>query len=255
MLKRISLKQSTRIAIQYTADHDSMPRLITDFDGPIVDVSERYYQVYQYCLASVADPEQSLQPLTKVEFWSLKRSRIPEMQIGINSGLEFSQARDFAQLRRDTIHTMPYFQHDLIIPGARSALQKLQAAGIELVVMTMRRTRELNFALSNYELDEFFHPDRRYCLDNDYLKTQDIEDKTLLMQRAMQELAAEQTWMLGDTEADIIAAQSQGLPAIAVLSGIRDRTQLAAYNPDFILTDLLAATDLILEQTLMSSSS
>jgi len=27
-----------------------MLRLITDFDGPIMDVSERYYQVYQYCL-------------------------------------------------------------------------------------------------------------------------------------------------------------------------------------------------------------
>lgn len=232
-----------------------MPRLITDFDGPIVDVSERYYQVYQYCLTTIARPGQTITPLTKPEFWSLKRSRIPETQIGINSGLDDSQAQDFAQLRRITVHTMPYFQHDLIISCARAALQKLQSTGVELVVMTMRRTRELDFALSNYGLDRFFRPEQRYCLANDYIKTQDIEDKTLLMQKAMQELLPDQTWMLGDTEADIIAAQSQNLPAIAVLSGIRDQTQLSAYSPNYILDDIAAATDLILEQILMSSPS
>lgn len=232
-----------------------MPRLITDFDGPIVDVSERYYQVYQYCLTTISRPGQTIAPLTKAEFWSLKRSRIPETQIGISSGLDDSQAKDFAHLRRITVHTMPYFQHDLIIPCARVALQKLQSRGVELVVMTMRRTRELDFALSNYGLDGFFRPERRYCLTNDYVKTQDIEDKTMLMQKAMQELTPDQTWMLGDTEADIIAAQSQNLPAIAVLSGIRDQTQLSAYRPNYILDDIAAATDLILEQILISSPS
>lgn len=232
-----------------------MPRLITDFDGPIVDVSERYYQVYQYCLTTISRPGQAINLLPKSEFWSLKRSRIPETQIGIYSGLDESQAKDFAHLRRVTVHTMPYFKHDLIIPCARSALQKLQSRGVELVVMTMRRTRELDFALSNYGLDGFFRPERRYCLTNDYVKTQDIEDKTLLMQKAMQELPPDQTWMLGDTEADIIAAQSQNLPAIAVLSGIRDQAQLSAYHPAYILDDIAAATDLILEQILMSSAS
>lgn len=232
-----------------------MPRLITDFDGPIVDVSERYYQVYQYCLATSSTPGQTVQILTKSEFWSLKRSKVPEVDIGIKSGLDRAQARDFARLRRDTIHTMPYFQHDLIIPGARLALQKLQSAGVELVVMTMRRTRELDFALSTYQLDSFFKPEHRYCLGKDYVKTQDIEDKTQLMQQAIQELPTEQTWMLGDTEADIIAAQSQNLSAIAVLSGIRDRPRLSAYNPNYIVTDLSAAVELILDQTLMSSYS
>lgn len=75
------------------------------------------------------------------------------------------------------------------------------------------------------------------------------------MEKAMQELPPDQTWMLGDTEADMIAAQSQNLPAIAVLSGIRDQAQLSAYHPDYILEDIAAATDLILEQILMSSAS
>jgi phosphoglycolate phosphatase-like HAD superfamily hydrolase len=68
------------------------------------------------------------------------------------------------------------------------------------------------------------------------------------MQRALRELPpAEKTWMVGDTEADIIAAQTGQIPVIGVLSGIRDRQQLQKYHPDFIRNDLSDAVDLILE--------
>jgi phosphoglycolate phosphatase-like HAD superfamily hydrolase len=51
--------------------------------------------------------------------------------------------------------------------------------------------------------------------------------------------------MVGDTEADIRAAQSHNIPAIAVLSGIRDRQTLETYQPDFIVQNLLEAVQLI----------
>jgi len=63
-----------------------MLRLITDFDGPIMDVSERYYQVYQYCLKQVQEPGQAVTQLSKSEFWQLKRAQVPERQIGLMSG-------------------------------------------------------------------------------------------------------------------------------------------------------------------------
>ncbi|MFN5981328.1 MAG: HAD family hydrolase, partial [Pseudanabaena sp.] len=49
-------------------------RIFTDFDGPIMDVSERYYQVYLYCLKKICLPEQIVKTLSKSEFWELKRS-------------------------------------------------------------------------------------------------------------------------------------------------------------------------------------
>ena len=60
-----------------------MLRLITDFDGPIIDVSERYYRVYKLCLLENQRPDQLVQQLSKTEFWELKRARVPEKQIGI----------------------------------------------------------------------------------------------------------------------------------------------------------------------------
>jgi phosphoglycolate phosphatase-like HAD superfamily hydrolase len=224
-----------------------MLRLITDFDGPIMDVSERYYRVYQFCLEKTRQPNQSVTQLPKAEFWQLKRLRVPEKQIALNSGLDEAQAQEFTLLRRQTVHTQPYFEYDSLIPGAVETLHQIQHLGIDLAVMTMRRVRELDYALQKYNLGQFFPANRRYCLSNDYVKTRDTEDKPLLMARAIKELPPiTNTWMVGDTEADIVAAQKHGLHVVAVESGIRDRTQLALYHPNYIVQDLSAALDLIL---------
>ena len=189
-----------------------MLRLITDFDGPIIDVSQRYYQVYQECLDSSRAPNQAVKQLSKEEFWQLKRSRVPEKQIGMMSGLDEAQAQAFAQLRRQTVHTTPYFEYDNLAPGAVAALEKVQQAGVDLAVMTMRRMRELDYAFDRHNLGRFFPKDRCYCLSNDYVKTRDIDDKPLLMERALVELPpASDTWMVGDTEADIITASLKSL--------------------------------------------
>jgi phosphoglycolate phosphatase-like HAD superfamily hydrolase len=141
-----------------------MLRLITDFDGPIMDVSERYYRVYQHCLAQVQRPNQRLSVLSKEAFWQLKRSRTPEREIGQRSGLDDEQSQLFSQLRKATVHTLPYLSYDQPLPGAIATLEKLQALGIDLVVMTMRRVSELDEALERNNLGRFFASDRRlYC--------------------------------------------------------------------------------------------
>ncbi|NET72466.1 MAG: HAD family hydrolase [Sphaerospermopsis sp. SIO1G2] len=224
-----------------------MLRLITDFDGPIMDVSERYYQVYQLCLEKTKYPDQEVRELSKSEFWQLKRSHTPETQVAIKSGLDAEQAEEFAKIRKQTVHTQPYFEYDILVPGAIEALTKVQEAGIDLVVMTMRRVRELDYAIDKYNLGKFFPENRRYCLSNDYVKIRDVEDKPLLMASAIKELPpVEKVWMVGDTEADITAAKKHGVEMIAVESGIRDRTQLEKYQPDLILPDLKSAINLIL---------
>ncbi|OIP79234.1 MAG: haloacid dehalogenase [Oscillatoriales cyanobacterium CG2_30_44_21] len=217
-------------------------RIFTDFDGPIMDVSERYYQVYLYCVETISAPQQAINILPKSEFWELKRSQVSEQQIAKMSGFDDEQSIAFANLRRATVHSNPYFKYDRIIDSAVTALETAQQSGIELAVMTMRRHRELGLVLDQYNLRRFFPEDRIFCLSNDYLKTVDIEDKPLLMQSAQANLPqVEQQWMIGDTEADITAAQRFNIPAIAVLSGIRNQTQLEKYHPIQIFPNLLAA--------------
>jgi len=224
-----------------------MQRLITDFDGPIMDVSERYYQVYQFCLEKIRNPDQEIKELPKAEFWALKRSQIPETEIGRLSGLLPSQLKDFAHLRRQTVHTMPYLSYDCLQPEAIPALEAAQNAGIDIVVMTMRRVRELDEAFDRTDLRRFFPSQNRYCLGNDYVKTSDTKDKPLLMEQALKELPpATSTWMVGDTEADIIAAKTHGVKVIGVLCGIRNQNQLEQHQPDLIMPNLQYAVNFLL---------
>lgn len=224
-----------------------MLRLITDFDGPIMDVSDRYYHVYKLCLETIKNFDQPIKQMSKSEFWQLKRAKVPEIQIGILSGLDELQAEKFAQMRRRIVHQMEYMGRDSLLPGAIEAIEKLQRSGVDLAVMTMRRVRELDEAFDRYDLGRFFPNDRRYCLANDYVKTADVKDKPLLMEKALKELPpASITWMVGDTEADIAAAKTHNLKVIGVLSGIRDRSQLERYAPDLIVNNLSEAADLFL---------
>ena len=224
-------------------------RIFTDFDGPIMDVSERYYQVYLYCLDKIRKPEQAITTLSKSEFWELKRSQIPEKEIANLSGFkDEKQSVAFAHLRRATVHTDPYFSYDCLIDIAIPALEKAQQLGIDLAVMTMRRRRELEPVLDRYNLRRFFPSDRIFCLDDDYVKTVDIQDKPKLMKIAQDTLPeVEHQWMIGDTEADIISAQTYHVPAIAVLSGIRNYIQLQKYKPHQIVTNLSCAINEVVD--------
>ena len=223
-------------------------RIFTDFDGPIMDVSERYYQVYLYCLDKIRKPHQVVTTLPKTEFWELKRSQVPEKEIAKISGFaDEKQSIAFAHLRRATVHTDPYFEYDQLIESAIPALEKAKQSGVDLAVMTMRRRRELEPVLDKYDLRRFFSSDRIFCLDDDYIKTVDTQDKPKLMKLAQANLPeVQQQWMIGDTEADIIAAQTYDVPVIGVLSGIRNQAQLEKYKPNQILPNLLSSITRIL---------
>lgn len=222
-------------------------RLFTDFDGPLMDVSERYYQVYLYCLDQIRKPYQPIVPLKKEEFWRLKRAYISEREIGYRSGLtEPNQAQEFSALRSEVIHTEPFFPFDRLHDWAIPALTKAQQAGIELGIMTMRRQRELEPVIAKYSLGRFFPPHLRFCLPDDYVKTYDTQDKPRLMLKAIATLPMlDCHWIVGDTEADIITGKRFNCKTIAVLSGIRDRQRLELHQPDYILPNLLSAVEMV----------
>ncbi|MGK7911967.1 MAG: HAD family hydrolase [Synechococcus sp.] len=224
-------------------------RVFSDFDGPLVDVSDRYYQVYRFCVDAIGEAGQQLTPLSKSEFWDLKRDRVPEESIALKTGFRADQTVEFARMRREYAHSQPYFKYDTIQPDAIASLTQLRDAGVELAVMTMRRVCELEPALERFGLAEFFPPHLRYCLPNDYIKQGDIRDKPLLMARALKELPnATRSWMVGDTEADLTAGNTHNMSAIGLLCGIRNFRQLEKYNPTIVLPTLSDATRSILDE-------
>lgn len=224
-----------------------MVRLISDFDGVIVDLSERYYQVYLWRLAEVRSPDQLVKPLSKPDFWQLKQKNASQTEIALQSGLEESQIPLFKQLRDDHAHRIENMMHDCPISSAIAALQLAQTLNWEILTVTMRRTSELAAAFRLYpELDQYFPSDRRFTIPDNAERNKDIDQKPQLLAQTLAQLDPHHnTWMVGDTEADIRAAQAHHIPVIAVLSGIRDRQTLEQHQPNFIVQNLLEAVQLI----------
>ena len=227
-----------------------------DFDGPIVDVSDRYYSTYRLALedtqASYHDLDVSLPigVLSKQQFWQMKQDRVPDVEIAMRSGLQGEQIDLFLGQVRNLVNQPALLQKDKVQPGVRWALALLHSRGVRLVLVTLRCQSQATQILRNYGLARLFSgiygsevADAAY---QNY-----AEAKTELLAKAIAEQMLpgshpESAWMVGDTEADILAGRQWGIPTIALTCGIRSSYSLKKYQPTTLGDDLLCAAHYLL---------
>src|SRR5437764_1459429 len=109
-----------------------------DLDGPILDVSERYYRVYSDTLNLIG-----IAPLNKESYWHLKRSKISEPEILARSATSDSDLiNEYLDARAKRIESAEYLLFDHLWPGTRDTLRVLRSRSA-LVLVTMRQSKEL----------------------------------------------------------------------------------------------------------------
>jgi phosphoglycolate phosphatase-like HAD superfamily hydrolase len=89
--------------------------------------------------------------------------------------------------------------------------------------------------------------------DRDAAYQNQAELKTQLLEKAIAEQSllagrAISAWMVGDTEADLLAGQALSIPTIALTCGIRSHFYLKQFNPTCIHSDLLAAAHYLVDR-------
>ncbi|MEL6385159.1 MAG: HAD hydrolase-like protein [Cyanobacteria bacterium J06626_18] len=226
--------------------------LFCDFDGPIADVSDRYYTTYTSALASTqADCAANgislaIRRLTKSQFWRMKQNRVPDTAIADCSGLSATETRNFLG-RVDELVNQPTLLHkDRLQTGAKTALAALNQRGIEVVIVTLRQASQVQNFLHEHGLLSMVQ--RIYgAQDTDCAYPNRVEHKVVQLRAAIAEQhrlgrSTETSWMIGDTEADICAGQAAGLPTIALTCGIRSADYLKGFNPTCLHRDLYSAT-------------
>ncbi|WP_045442534.1 MULTISPECIES: HAD family hydrolase [unclassified Picosynechococcus] len=229
--------------------------LFCDFDGPLVDVSERYYGTYQaalqhtqqiYAQQGIAIP---LKYLGKDQFWQMKRQRVSDIEIAIQSGLQEEQIAFFLDHVRTIVNDEALLHLDKMQGGVNWSLALLHSYGVKLVLVTLREEQQVRKMLDQYGLKRLFSgiygSDDRHTA---YVNNVDV--KTALLKEAIAEQGelSDQWLMVGDTEADIIAAKNMNIPAIAVTCGIRDTAYLKTYQPDHYCNDLLSVAHFLAER-------
>lgn len=205
--------------------------VILDLDGPLLDGIDRHYACYSRILR-----DHGFAPVSKETFWNGKRLRCSRRVL-----LDQSQAGEFydqfLKAWLADIESPEMLSRDRLQPGVTSVLKGWQDAGLRLVLATMRNNKPNTLEqLARLGLSSFFDT---ICITG----STDSGGKAAAVQAAigrMDSSAPHAVWV-GDTEADIRAAKTLGIPIFAVTCGLRTESLLRAEAPDAVVLNLQAA--------------
>ncbi|WP_377475774.1 MAG: HAD family hydrolase [Microcoleus anatoxicus] len=240
--------ENAHYKVHSEAESSAQMTVFCDLDGPIVDVSDRYYTTYKQGLADTQEVylsrgiNLSLEILSKQQFWQMKQNRVPDTEIAKSSGLGGEEIPVFLACVSRIVNQPDLLHLDRIQPGVQWAIALLHSRGVRLVLVTLRPKNQAVQILQNYGLARLFT-----SICGTQMADAAYHNYTALKTELLAEVAEEyqsslgSAWMIGDTEADILAGQALGIPTIAVTCGIRSRHQLQQYQPSFILSDLIIA--------------
>lgn len=196
-----------------------------DLDGTLIDISERYYQLYSEIVKKLGG-----RPLKKSYYWHLKRSCTHNEKILLKSNLANSKISLFDLEFLKNIELPKYLSYDKVFPYTKKILNLLVKKHNLYLVSYRRNTENANKQLTELGLIEKFRGIRIGRLDNDGCVTK---------VRYIHELArGGKKLVVGDTDDEILAAQQVEAISLAVLSGIRNRHYLEQLSPDYIVQDI-----------------
>jgi phosphoglycolate phosphatase len=204
-----------------------MPTVFFDLDGPLLDVSERYYRVYAFILQ-----EQGFRPIEKERYWELKRQTVPEREILALSRAE-QMLDGYIARRLALIESDAFMMFDRLQAQALSVLRRLKQFH-SLVLVTLRSRREqLEKQLQRLGLLHLFTV---VLSSGEQTKPRWRIKVNLVRTKCSSTIIP--GWFIGDTETDILAGRDLGLTTIAVKNGIRAERFLLAAQPHFIIENI-----------------
>jgi phosphoglycolate phosphatase len=224
-----------------------------DLDGPLIDVSRRYYKTYQLAIAETQAHYQAqgrsllLTPLGEPHFWQMKQERIPDADIAFCSGLRDEQIDLFLANVLKIVNQPILLQEDRLQPGVRQSLEQLRQRGVRLSLVTLRCQIEAQQLLQELHLAHYFDhicgAEDRFSAYQNY-----AEGKQAILEDLIRSVSNDcsQFWVIGDTEADVLAGQALGLSTVAVTCGIRSQSYLQRLEPTAVVPDLPTAVKYLL---------
>lgn len=207
-----------------------MRSIFFDLDGTLIDISEKYYQIYADFMIS-----NRLHTMDKKHFWRLKRSKAPLEEILGNSRI-LAAYQDFFISH---IEHPKYLKFDHLIPFSINVVRELSTKGLKEYGVSLRQDPQaLMKQIKNFKLDQFAK-----VLTAAPPPFQSSENYRLKI-KLLKPLVSHGDIIVGDSRADILAGKALKLTTVAVLSGISNYKILKTYNPDYIFRDIRSLTSL-----------
>jgi phosphoglycolate phosphatase-like HAD superfamily hydrolase len=201
--------------------------LVFDLDGTLLDVSVRHHHVYStLCAAFDANP------LDQATYWRLRRLRAGWPQILAASGLTPDRFEAFEHEFDAQIELPENLGFDVLFPAAVPLLTKVAAHHVCVLVAMRASAPALRAELGVLSMRPFFEATETAAGHGEPA----FKVRAGLIRKMVP--AETPAIVIGDTEADVMAASALGYPSIAVCSGFREREILEQQEPTYLVDDL-----------------
>ena len=205
--------------------------ILFDLDGTLIDHKDRFYTVYQTILSPLGGTL-----LSDDEYWKLRRSKKSTKEILKITGHD-DYYEQFIQKRTILIESKEYLRLDTLKPYSIEILNLLFSI-VDIHLITLRSNRDnLEWQLQQLGIYRFFS-----SINSDSGFGNYVHKVRMIKELPIDELS---TMIIGDTEVDILAGKELNLVTIAIDGGMREREILEAYSPDYIVSDLKSAYEVI----------
>ena len=199
------------------------PTLVVDLDGTLLDVSARHHHVYSTVCTSLGGV-----PLARAGYWHLKRRRTSWTDILAQSDLSDDRVAEFEAKFIELIEEPESLGFDVLFPDTIPVLTRLAATFRVTLVSLRSSATALRAQLAVFALTPFFDAIEAAAAGSD-----PAFQKARLIRRTVPD--DDPAVVIGDSEADVAAANALGYLSIAVCSGIRDREVLARDDPGYLV--------------------
>ncbi|MBA2441550.1 MAG: HAD family hydrolase [Rubrobacter sp.] len=212
--------------MSYPEDND-LRTIVLDLDGTVLDGSSRLYACYRSILE-----ERGYTPVGFESYRRMRRERVDRrQQLAVSGAGEVYES--FLSEWLERIEHPDLLTLDRLQPNAVRRLTEWRAAGLRLVLATIRRYPDrLHEQLARLGLTPL--------LDHIAVCEHRLggAGKAREVEHLVPGLRPEECLWIGDTELDVEAARALGCPVWAVTGGERTEAYLASLRPDFLSPDL-----------------
>jgi len=196
-----------------------------DLDGTLIDVSKRHFTVYKELVTKYGGI-----PLEKISYWDLKRNKTAWSEILSRSSISKEITVRFLDDFINKIEDTSYLKEDILFPDVVYILEDIARVADLYLVSLRRNSDNLKAELEWLGIEHLFKD-----VLTGHSETDGHDVKVELIGKINN---GDKSFIVGDTEADIISGKELSLITVAVLSGLRDEKFLAALKPDFIISNI-----------------
>ena len=182
--------------------------------------------MYQKCVKALGGT-----PLNKEEYWKMKRTNVSWDKLLPLSGLSIDEKDAYLKLFIDRIESQEELGADELFKDSLRTLEQLRANDNKLYLLSLRRNADaLDWQIEHLGIRHLFE---KILSGHSDTKEGTLLKKANIVRQTMDNPS--EAIIIGDTEADVAAAQQLGATSIALMSGIRNEEFLSAMHPNHLV--------------------